>query len=115
MQVSLVDISRAYFHAQVEEGRPLYVELPPEDEDYGKGLCGRLNVHMYGTRPAAEGWHSEYATTLVDMGFVVGESSACVFFHPELWLASSVHGDDFATIGPKSSLDRFVKKLKQDF
>jgi len=59
LQISFVDISRAYFHARVEDANPLYVELPPEDEDYGKDLCGRLNVHMYGIRPAADGWHTE--------------------------------------------------------
>ena len=51
MQISLIDISRAYFHAQVDDDNPVYVELPPEDSDYNKGLCGRLNVHMYGTLP----------------------------------------------------------------
>ena len=66
LQISLVDISRAYFHARVEVGNPLFVELPPEDEDYGKGLCERLDVHMYGTRPAAEGWHNECATTMTE-------------------------------------------------
>ena len=38
MQVSCVDISRAYFHAQVNDANPLFVHLPPEDPDYGKGL-----------------------------------------------------------------------------
>ena len=42
----------------------MYVELPPEDEDYGKGLCGKLLVHMYGTRRAADGWPNECSDTL---------------------------------------------------
>ena len=33
MQISLVGISRAYFHARVEGSNRLYVELIPEDED----------------------------------------------------------------------------------
>ena len=70
---------------------------------------------MYGTRPADEGWHSECASTMVDLGFTVGESTACVSFRPELWIASSVHGDDFATIGPKSSPDIFVNNLKERY
>ena len=53
IQVSFVDISRAYFNARTDPEHPVYVDLPPEDPDWGKGLCGRLNVHMYGTRPAA--------------------------------------------------------------
>ena len=54
--MSLIDISRAYFNAKTKEDDPVYVELPQEDPDYGKGLCGRLRVHMYGTRKAADGW-----------------------------------------------------------
>ena len=60
LQVSTIDISRAYFNARTKDSDPVYVELPPEDPDFGKGLCGRLNVHMYGTRRAADGWHCEY-------------------------------------------------------
>ena len=115
MQVSFVDISRAYFHARIEDDKPLYVELPPEDEDYGSDMCGRLNVHMYGTRPAAEGWHSEYAGSMQEFGFIIGASSACVFYNPEEHLMCSVHGDDFTTVGPKSALDNFVIKLRTKY
>jgi len=34
----------------------VYVHFPFEDEDHGKGFCGKLNVHMYGTRLVAYGW-----------------------------------------------------------
>jgi len=115
IQISFVDISRAYFHARVEDGNPLYVELLPEDEDYGKDLCGRLNVHMYGTRPAADGWHTEYSGAMEEYGFKIGKSSACVFHHPEGYLLCSVRGDDFTTVGPKSSLDKFVNFLRTKY
>ena len=54
-------------------------------------------VHTYGTRRAADGWHSEYSEALEEMGFIRGQSSACVFWHPERQLITSVHGDDFST------------------
>ena len=57
MQISFVDISRAYLNARTDGKNPSYVELPIEDPDFGSELCGRLNVHMYGTRRAADGWH----------------------------------------------------------
>ena len=57
LQISLIDISRAYFNARTKDEDPVYVELPREDEDFGEGLCGKLLVHMYGTRRAADGWH----------------------------------------------------------
>ena len=55
IQVSFEDISRAYFNAKTDPERPIYVDLPPKDPDWGNGLCGRLNVYMYGTRTAADG------------------------------------------------------------
>jgi len=98
MQVSFADISRTYFHARIEDDNLLYVEFPPVDEDFGSDMCGRLNVHMYGTRPAAEGWHSEYAGSMQEFGFIIGASSACVFYSPDEHLTCSVHGDDFTTV-----------------
>ena len=70
---------------------------------------------MYGTRPAAESWHNEYASTMTDLGFIVGNSSACAFYHPKWYLAPSVHGDDFTIVGPKSSRDLFVGKLRERY
>lgn len=112
LQLSLIDISRACFHARTKDDAPVYVELPPEDPDYGGGLCGKLLVHMYGTRRAADGWHSECSDALEELGFIRGQSSACVFWHPDRCLISSVHGDDFTTAGPKENLDWFRKSLE---
>ncbi len=64
-QISVIDISRAYFNAAKDpDGDPTYVDLPSEDADKAKGLCGLLQVHMYGTRAAADGWHGEYSNFL---------------------------------------------------
>ena len=54
-QTSLIDISRAYFNATVDEGSPTYLELTAEHPQYGRGKCAKLIKHMYGTRHAAEG------------------------------------------------------------
>ena len=58
---------------------PTYVELPSEDPDRARGMCGLLRVHMYGTRAAADGWHTEYTSLLESLGFVRCDASACVF------------------------------------
>ena len=71
-QVSFIDIARAYFCAKTDPDKPTYVELPPEEPGSGI-LVGHLVRHMYGTRAAADGWHSECASTLVeDLGFNIG-------------------------------------------
>ena len=50
-----------------------------------------------------------------EIAFEVGVSTACVFRHFGLHLVCSVHGDDFAMAGPKSSLDQFVDPLKEKY
>jgi hypothetical protein len=61
MQVSAVDISRAYFNASTEGCPPTYVQLPAEHPDSARGMCGFLLKHMCGTQAAADGWQQEYA------------------------------------------------------
>jgi len=113
-QVSAIDISRAYFNASTEGADPTYVMLPPEHPDHGE-MCGFLKKHMYGTRAAADGWQQEYAGFLVSIGFRQGEACPCVFVHTERGLATSVHGDDFTTTGPKCELDWFEDKLEAKY
>ena len=111
VQISLIDVARAYFNAKTDPSEPCYVELPMEDPDRARGMCGRLLRHMYGTQKAAEGWQSEYSATLVAMGFEQGLASPCVFSHRERGLVTSVHGDDFTTVGAKFQLDWFEATL----
>ena len=62
MQISAIDISRAYFSASTEVCEPTYVILPEEHKGLAKGQCGLLLKHIYGTRAAADGWQQEYST-----------------------------------------------------
>ena len=41
----------------------------------------------------------EYPRTLLEMGFVQGLSTACVFRHPGRNIDMVVHGDDFTILG----------------
>ena len=93
----------------------MYVALPREDPEFGTGMCGKLLVHMYGTRRAADGWHSEYSEALEELGFTRGQSSACVFLHQDKKLICSVHGDDFTTVGCKRDLDWFKQQLEEKY
>ena len=94
-----MDVRRAYFCAAPDPNNPAYVELPLEDEDHGVTV-GLLKKHMYGTRRAADGWRCEYAGRLVnDLGFTVGDASACVFFHKSKDLRCSVHGSIESNVG----------------
>ena len=112
MQVSAVDISRAYFNASTEGCPPTYVQLPPEEPDSERGMCGFLLKHMYGTQAAADGWQQEYAGFMVELGFQQGAASPCVFVHHERNIMTSVHGDDFTSCGAKRQLDWFEDALE---
>ena len=114
-QLSFIDVKRAYFNAKVDrEAAPCFVELLPEDPDKGK-MCGELLRHMYGTRPAADGWQEEYSTALVRMGFVQGIASPNVFWHKARKISCSVHGDDFTSTGPADALDWFETSVGQEY
>jgi hypothetical protein len=110
-QISTLDISRAYFNAKKDPDVLTYVQLPEEDPDCEKSV-GKLVYHMYGTRDAADGWQEEYSTSLVTFGFRQGRSSACVFAHTTRKIVTSVHGDDFTSVGAKTDLDWFEGEMK---
>jgi len=59
VQISLIDVKRAYFNAHIDPDEPeTYVQLPQEEPDH-ESMCGLLLRHMYGTRAAADGWQEE--------------------------------------------------------
>ena len=114
-QLLCMDISRAYFNAKIDPGVHTYVQLPEEDKDCGH-MCAKLMRHMYGTRAAADGWQEEYSTFLVEeLKFRQGISSPCLFKHPTRQLVSTVHGDDFTTVGRKSDLDWFEREMRKHY
>ena len=67
---------------------------------------------MYGTRAAADGWQQECSGFLRSIGFQQGEAPPCVFMHNLKNMATSVHGDDFTSVGPKVELDRLETQLE---
>ncbi len=114
-QISLMDISRAYFNAKLDDDATTYVQLPAEDED-SMHMCAKLLRHMYGTRAAADGWQEEYSTFLVEaLKFTQGASSPCVFRHPTRELVMTVHGDDFTTVGAKEDLDWLESQMQDNY
>ena len=108
------DVSRAYFYAAAS--RAVYVTLTEEDQEEGdEGLCGKLNVSMYGTRDAATNWAEEYSETLKKVGYRRGVSNPCLFWHPEDDVTIMVHGDDFVAVGEPDKLEKATKSLKDRY
>ena len=97
----------------MEDGsEPTYVCRPPEHPGQARGQCGLLLKHMYGTRAAADGWQQEYSSFMKQIGFTQGEASPCIFVHEPRGIACIVHGDDFASTGPKVGLDWLEGQFK---
>ncbi len=112
-KVMINDVARAYFNAKLD--RDLYVELPPEDQEPGKDLVGKLELCLYGIQDAARCWQNLLAGHLKAIGFQRGVGHPSVFFHKDWDLKTVVHGDDYATAGPKEGLVKLRKALEEAF
>ena len=95
------DIKRAFFNAHAR--RPVYVQLPPEDNEEGKR--GWLLKSLYGTRDAARNWEEEYSSYLESIGFIRGISTPSVFYHKAREVRAVAHGDDFTFLGWREQLN----------
>ena len=94
-KLRFIDIKRAYFHAKCI--RDVYVDLPARD--YQEGMCGKLNMAMYGTRDAPQNWEFEYAEFMEGNGFNKGKATPCLFYHEARNIRVVVYGDDFTVLG----------------
>ena len=104
----IMDVSRAFFYAPVE--KLTYVELPDEEGLDKSKYCGRWNFSQYGTREAPGNRQGTYTKHLIDIGFVKGRASTCVFWHPQRDIEVLVHGDDYVAEVDKNDLLWFEKK-----
>ncbi len=109
-----IDVKRAYFYARVQ--RPVYIEIPIEDLEYGdETKIGKLNLSLYGTRDAAQNWMREYSSLLKSLGFIAGLASPCNFRHGTRDIVLTVHGDDFTVTGSNLNLRWLETKMKEKY
>jgi hypothetical protein len=97
LKLMFIDVKKAHLNAMLKAGESAFVELPGESG--AKGKCMRLRRWLYGMRPAAAAWESDYAEKLAEAGFVQGRAAPTVFYCPELQVRAVVHGDDFTFLG----------------
>ena len=109
--ISLIDIKRARCVSLVR--RRVVVELPPELQRPGHDEVGILKRAMYGTRDAAACWEAEIARVLVEeLKFAQGRTTLCIFYYEERNLRTTVHGDDFETLGLAPCLSWCAAQLR---
>ena len=71
--------------------------------------------HMYDTRAAADGWQQEYSSFHKSIGIVQGVASPYIFGYNENNVSTSVHGDDFTSVGAKCNLDWLEKLMEAKY
>ena len=111
LKIDCIDVRRAFFHAKCR--REVYVALPAED--YEEGMCGKLNMAMYGTRDAPQNWEFEYAEFMEGIGFTKGKATPCLFWHEPRNIRVVVYGDDFTILAPEEQLDWFRKHIQKRY
>ena len=107
------DVRWAYFYAKIQ--RDVYIELPKEDPDYGKGMLGKLRLCLYGARDAAKGWQETHSSHPESIGFVRGRGHPSVFWHPERSIKTLVHGDDYVSAGDEASMNWMEQELAKAY
>ena len=108
------DVKRAYFYAPTT--RPIYIKIPDEDWEEGdEERVGKLNLSLCGTRDAAMNWTKTYTDYMRSLGFVVGLSNPCNFYHPTRDISCTVHGGDFTSVGRESELRWLDARLQAKF
>ena len=112
-KLMFIDARKAHLNPKCE--KDVYIYLPEEAQGGGEGKCGKLNIRLYGFRPAAQAWEELYSKRLEDAGFTRGKASPVVFYHEGRDLAVVVHGDDFTFEGEDEDLKWICEEMKKWF
>ena len=102
------DVRRAYLYANVRSDT--FVEIPAEymtEEDKAEDNVAMLKLSMYGTRETASAWQGKVRDVVEQLGFQVSMTNHCICKQKPMDVECMVHGDDFISVGIKSSLDWF--------
>jgi len=111
LKLCFLDVRRAYFYAAATE--EVYVELPPEDQEPGKDLIGRLERSLYGTRTGAHNWQLQLGKDLTapSLGLKQAAGSPCLFEHEGEGASLVTFGDDLWLLADQPGLDALKPKL----
>jgi len=108
--VLFIDISRAHPHCDAR--RKVVIRLP-EEAGYGPEYVGVMLKCLYGMKDAGQAFELKVCECMEAMGFVQGKFSPCHFYSRSKEARTWVHGDDFATLLPRSGVTEFVQELSK--
>ena len=110
----IADVSSAFLHAWVAEGRVIIIRLPAGYRGAdGEECFWMLRRMLYGLRDAPAAWQDMLAEILVEQGFVRGRYEPSIYMHPTKQLTSVVHVDDFHLTGPDEEMLKLMAVLEK--
>ena len=113
------DVSFAFFQSDlIEEGKELWVELPPELQTaQGPKLARRLLREVPGTKTSPRSWFLSFRKWILSLpGFVQSKVDKCVFLkfsHGECVLSVDTHVDDGKGWAPLEEVNLFREQLEK--
>jgi hypothetical protein len=116
--ISIADITCAFFHASMEGEDEIWLILPP-----GMGMPGlkaKLRCALYGTRRASYLWGefvSDHMTAPEPKGLGFQRLKGCpqLYWHQQRGLKSVVHGDDFLSSGNEKAQRWLAEQMPKHF
>ena len=113
-QLMVLDVKKAFLYGATQ--RNVYIRLPAEDARAGeKGIVGKLDKAMYGTRDAPLVWRQEVKKTLEALDFYGSTASPCVYRHRTKDLMLVTHVDDFLVSGTREELVWLRERIRESF
>ena len=97
----VMDVKCAFLYGKMK--RNIYIELPTQDERYGKNLVGKLIKAMYWTRDAPQIWEDLVQETMASLGMQSSMIQPSVYFHVSKKLFVVTHVDDFLCVGAEET------------
>ena len=91
--------------------RHVFIELTKEDNV--AGMCGMLNMAVYGTRGAASNFESESTGALENSGFKCGRAVTCILHNEKRDISLIVHGDDFTILAKEKKFSGCANSSKK--
>jgi len=110
-KLMFIDVKKAHLNGVVGEDECAYVSVPTGVCPPGK--CWRLKRWLYGMRPAASAWESDYSEKLGEFGMKKGRAVPTAFFDESRNMRCVVHGDDFTFLGWEEDLEDVEKYLEK--
>ena len=111
-EIKIMDVQSAFLYGKAR--RTIYIELPEQDEKFGRNFVGKLERALYGTRDASLIWQEELRTILEQMGFESSVLEPSIYFHSN-GVKIMVHVDDFLGTGPGKYLNDLEEKLLKKY